>query len=148
MLSGVDDLKYIGLYNVKINDALTESILGTTNINTKNNLTVCQKDNIITNGNTFHSCCDYWDYNSDILRCDPDNYIVVKFKNEVNYPYGFSHIEYDQSENEYRKEIYLIQYELKRYKPNEALIISKNKEIKIKFNSTFKDISKFFYDYY
>lgn len=42
----------------------------------------------------------------------------------------------------------MIQYEHNRYKPNEALIISKDKKIKIVFNSTIQRATKFFYDYY
>ena len=78
----------------------------------------------------------------------PENYIIVKYKEKVTYPYGFSIVEYDKSENKYRKDIYLISKRVKRYKPSETLTIEENEEIKIVFNSTTKSLSKFFYDYY
>ena len=74
--------------------------------------------------------------------------IKVKYKKEVTYPYGFSINEHDKSENQYRKDIYLINKKSKRYKPNENLTIEENTEIKIVFNSTIKSLAKFFYVYY
>ena len=79
---------------------------------------------------------------------DLDNYIKVKYKKDVTYSYGFSIIEYDKSENQYRSDIYLINNNNTSYNPNEALTIKENTEIIIGFNSTLKSLAKFFYDYY
>ena len=148
MFIGANNIKYINLYNAKNITALTEAISKSSNLNTKNDLTVCQKEDIVNNTNALYACCDYWDYNFETLCCDPDNYIIVKFKEDISYPYGFSFVEYDQSQNEYRSEIYLIIKDHDRFKPNEALNISKGEEIKIIFNSSITSTAKFFYDYY
>ena len=108
MFNGVNDIKYINLYYTKDISVLTAEISKSTNLNTKSNLTVCQKEEIINNKDAYYECCEYWYYNFTILRCDPDNYIKVKFKKDVSYPHGFSFVEYDKSENEYRTEVYSI----------------------------------------
>ena len=79
---------------------------------------------------------------------DLDNYIKVKYKKDATYSYGFSIIEHDKSENQYRSDIYLINNNNTSYQPNEALTIKKNTEITIVFNSAIKSLNKFFYDYY
>ena len=86
------------------------------------------------------------DYDFEKLICDPDNYITIKFKNEVKYPYGFSFVEYNQSQNEYRREIYFIKYDNIRYGLDESLIIPRDKEIRIVFNCPLRSATKFFYD--
>ena len=86
------------------------------------------------------------DYYFGKLRCVPDNYITIKFKNEVKYPYGFGFIS-DLSQNEYRTEIYFVKYDNVRYGLSESLIIPKDKEVKIAFNSELTSTTKFFYDY-
>lgn len=73
MFSGVNNIKYINLYNTKNIDALTKAISISSNLNTKNDLTVCQNEVIVNNENALNECCDYLDYNFETLRCDPDN---------------------------------------------------------------------------
>ena len=87
-------------------------------------------------------------YNFKTLSCDPDNYIKVKFKKDVVYSNGFNFVENGKLKNEYRKEVFLIQYENNRYMPNDKLTISKEKEIKIVFKSPMISTTNFFYDYY
>jgi len=136
----VNSLEYINLYNSQINSQIQSLI----NAKIRDSTRVCIKGDIT--GITFiKECCDY---NIETSGCDPDNFIKIKFKKEVNYPYGFSIIEYDQSENQYRPDIYLINNQNKRYQPNEALTVKKNAEIKIVYNSTISSLEKFFYDYY
>ena len=147
MFQGADIIKYISIYKAKNNEAFESSVSSSSNLNEKDELTVCQKDDIISNQKAFYECCDYWDYNFELLRCDPDNYFRVKFKNEVKYPYGFGFVEYDQSPNEFRTEIYFIKYKHDKYKPDESLIIPKDEEIRIVFNSSLTNTTKFFYDY-
>ena len=122
MFDNVNSLKYINLYIAQIDnikDAISGSIQETT--------TVCQKD---TNTNNSETCCD--DYNLETFSCNLKNYIKVKYKKNVTYSYGFSIIEYDKSENQYRPDIYLIKYNNTYKKPNETLIIKENTEIKKK----------------
>ena len=146
MFNGADLIKYIGLYNVKKSNLLINLISITSNLMNKENLTVCQNEDIINNENALYDCCSYWDYYFGKLRCVPDNYITIKFKNEVKYPYGFGFI-IDQSQNEYRTEIYFVKYDNVRYGLSESLIIPKDKEVKIAFNSELTSATKFFYDY-
>ena len=143
MFDNVNSLKYINLYNAQIN----YEIKGAINDIIQAKTTVCQKDDfkIETDIDYIKACCDY---NLETSSCEPDNYIKVKYKKDVTYSYGFSIIEYDKSENQYRPDIYLINNNNKRYKPNEILIIKENTEIKIVFNSTLESLAKFFYDYY
>ena len=109
MFNGINSLKYINLYNAQI-DQIKDKIKGIIQTST----TVCQKDNFeIDSGITYiKDCCDY---NIEISKCDPYNYIKIKYNEKVTYPYGFSIIEYDKSENQYRSDIYLIKKKNKRY---------------------------------
>ena len=104
-------LKYINLYNAQF-DKIKSDIQN----NLKDSATVCQNNDIVADigEKTFiYKCCDY---NLETSSCDPDNYIKVKYKKDVTYSYGFSIIEYDKSENQYRPDIYLINNNNKRYK--------------------------------
>ena len=148
MFSDATDIKYINLYNVKEYNNLNKAITEDSNLNNKTSLTVCQKEQIITNANALNECCDFLDYNFKTLSCDPDNYIKVKFKKDVVYSNGFNFVENGKLKNEYRKEVFLIQYENNRYMPNDKLTISKEKEIKIVFKSPMINTTNFFYDYY
>ena len=78
-----ENLKYIDLLKVKdsyIN--ITES-----EINLKDNLTICQKDNIIINTNAIYKCCYY---NTENDQCESNNYIILFYQNEAIYKSGFS----------------------------------------------------------
>ena len=144
MFSDAKDIKYINLYNVKEYNNLNKAITEDSNLNNKTSLTVCQKEQIITNANALNECCDFLDYNFKTLSCDPDNYIKVKFKKDVAYSNGFNFVENGKLKNEYRKEVFLIQYENNRYMPNDKLTISKEKEIKILFKSPMINTTNFF----
>ena len=138
----ISPLKYINLYNAQI-DNIKDAILGII----QDNIIICQKNDFeIGIQITYNKAC--YDYNLETSSCDPNNYIKLKYKKEITYPYGFKIIEYDKSENQYRPDIYLINNNNKRYKPNETLIIKENKEIKIYLNTTYISLAKFFYAYY
>ena len=138
----INNTKYINLYNIQNYDK-SKSVFST--FNGKTDFIVCQKDIIIEN--ITNKCCIY---NIQIQSCEPepDNYIILKFKKEAYYPYGFSFVEYDQSLNQYRKEKYFIKYQYKKFQPNDGLKIIENSEIYIYFNSTVTNLKKFFYNYY
>ena len=146
MFTGTDIIKYISLYNVNDSDYIIRAISSTSNLLDKDNLTVCQQKDIINNPKAYYECCVYDDYDFEKLRCDPDNYIAIKFKNDVYYPNGFGFVD-EQTQNEYRKGIYFIKYNKIRHSSNESLIIPKGKEVRIVFNSTINSTTKFFYDY-
>ena len=59
MFNGADIIKYINLYNVKKSNLLKDSISGASNLMTKDNLTVCQKEDFINNENAYYECCNY-----------------------------------------------------------------------------------------
>ena len=63
MFSGADIIKYINLFNIQNYDNLVKAISISSNLNNKDNLTVCQKNNIINNEKALYDCCVYWDYN-------------------------------------------------------------------------------------
>ena len=142
------NIKYINLYNISKNSPLIKAISEASNFWVKQQLTVCQKNEIINNKEALYECCDVTDFDFDIYqKCFPDNYITVKFKKEVKYPYGFSYVEFDYKNN-YRSEVYYIKYNNEKYKPYENLTVSKDTEIRILFNSVITSTSKFFYDYF
>ena len=141
----VNSLKYINLYNARIND--NDNIKSKIRDILQDSVTLCKNNDIVANTEekTFiYECCDY---NLETSSCDTNNYIKVKYTKDVTYSYGFNIIEYDKSENQYRSYIYLINSNNKRYKPNETLIIKeyKNKNI---FKFIIHNFRKFFYDYY
>ena len=143
----VYSLKYLNLYNIQIDENNKYEFKIRIKGIIQNSTIVCQKDDFEIDSKITYikRCCDF---NLETSSCDPDNYIKVKYKKEVTYPYGFSINEHDKPENQYRKDIYLINKKSKRYKPNENLTIEENTEIKIVFNSTIKSLAKFFYVYY
>ena len=86
-----DNLKYIDLLKVKdsyIN--ITES-----EINLKDNLTICQKDDIIINTNAEYKCCYY---NTEIDKCESNNYMILFYQNETLYKSGFSSQDFLQAQ--------------------------------------------------
>ena len=52
----------------------------------KDNLTICQKDDIIINPNATYKCC-YYNIEND--KCKSNNYMIFFFQNETIYKYGF-----------------------------------------------------------
>ena len=81
MFSEFENLKYINLYGAKnTGNYITGSIL-----NNMNNLTICQKDNIITNQNANYNCC-YFDI---VEKKCKENYIAVYYGKDVEYKNGF-----------------------------------------------------------
>ena len=77
-----------------------------------------------------------------------NDYIIVKFKDTVNYPYGFGFDKYYKTENEYRKGIFLTKEGEDRYESDDSLNVPKDSEIKIYFNSKVTSLKNFFHSYY
>lgn len=67
MFNGADNIKFINLYNVQNYSTLKEAISGYSNLNKKNNLTVCQSNLIVINPDASYNCCRY---NFEINECN------------------------------------------------------------------------------
>ena len=87
VFSNENSLKYINLYNTRIDDndnKIKSKIIDIL----ENSAIVCQNNDIVTDieEKTFiYKCCDF---NFETSSCDPDNYIKVKYKKDVTYSYG------------------------------------------------------------
>ena len=55
MFNGMNNIKYINIYNIQ-NEKLKQAIKS--NFNTKNELVICQSENILNNINAIYACCD------------------------------------------------------------------------------------------
>ena len=130
MFKNIEILKYIDLYYAKDD----HNILSGSYLNEINNLTVCQRENIITNENINNSCCKY---NIETNICESTNYIIVYYgKNDTEYNSGFI--------NEYRKNIIFIIYENSRFLDTEGFTIKSNSKIEIYFSSPLTTLESFF----
>ena len=81
MFSQFKSLKYVNLYNAKN----TGNYISLSVLNEMETLTICQKDNIITNAKAKYDCC-YFDI--EIEKCK-DKYIKVFYGKDVKYEKGF-----------------------------------------------------------
>ena len=134
MFSEIEEsIKYISIYNIKseymkgkISDLLKE----------KDYCFICQSENIITNNKFIYTCCDF---RKNLLQCDNNNYIEVKYKDAKNYSSGFSN-ENILSRN---KISYIInQKSLLGIK--EPLSIEANNSIEIHFSNEIENLENFF----
>ena len=129
MFSGVSKLKYINLYNVQD----TDNILSKFEIKDIGDLTVCQKENILSDKK--QKCC-YFDIASS--KCKSDNYITVYYGESAEYPNGF--------ENAFRKGMSFIvneDYE-SPLKGSDEFKIKSGCKIKIYFDFPITDLESFF----
>ena len=120
MFDNIDDFKYINLYYAKDDN----NIISKSYLNEIDNLTVCQREKIITNENINNSCCKY---NIETDICELTNYITVYYgKNDTEYNSGFA--------NDYRNNIVYITYESSIFSANEGFIIKSGSKIEIYFS--------------
>jgi len=90
MFNGVLNLKYINLYNVRD----TKNYIKDTHLKNIQNLTICQKDDIvISEKNAYYNCC-YYDIQTN--KCESYNYMLIYYDNDVTY----------EKENKDLKEVY------------------------------------------
>ena len=90
-------------------------------------------------GNNFNSENSF--VNNGKRKLEVENYIVIKYKENVEYSNGFKH--------NFRKNINIIEYEGQRYSDTDQLTISANKEIKVHIlsdNTT--DFRMYFYTFH
>ena len=132
MFEGLDNLLYINIYDVK------NTYLNITNsvLNKKDNLTVCQKENLITNKNIIRECCFI---DKETNECDSNNFIILYYKEDYIYESGFN-------ENNKRNDIKYIINGSKRDKLNsdEKLVIKSGTKIEIYYNSPIQTLENYF----
>ena len=74
MLGELTNLEYIDISNVKDSGDLLKNAITSAELNNKDNLIVCQNNNIITNTNAKYQCCDITD---NTLVCDVQTTIPI-----------------------------------------------------------------------
>ena len=133
MFNGMNNIKYINIYNIQ-NEELKKEINST--FNTKNELVICQSENILNNINAIYACCDF---TKSPLKCDSNNYMIVKYKDTVNYTFGFIN-DNCTSRNQIS---YIINKDL-LFNITEPLLIEANNTIEIHFSENITSLENFF----
>ena len=134
MISGSEAINYINLNNVKNYDIYKNEILDNSNLNTKDNLTVCQSELIIDNKNATY-VCPFPKYNST-------NYIIIYYGDNVTYENGF--IFNNNESNNYRNDVDFIIYEKNTYFNSIYLEIKPNSKVEINLKPSTKSLAHFF----
>jgi surface protein len=98
LFAETSDLSYINIYDIKDNNAKAFSAILSED-NEWQNLTVCQKENMITQGVINSECC-YFNVTSE--KCESSNYITIYFGDNANYDNGFA---FNEKGEEFRKDI-------------------------------------------
>ena len=130
MFEKIEILKYINLYYAKDYN----NILSGSYVNEIDNLTVCQREKIITNKKIDTSCCDY---NIETDICELTNYIIVYYgKNDTEYNSGFI--------NDYRNSIGYIIHENSKFLKSEGFTVKSGSKIKIYFINPSTTLESFF----
>ena len=104
------------------------------NLNTKNDLTICQTEDIIINENATYIC--------NYPKHDSTNYIIIYFGNDVVYEKGFSYNNEDT--NEYRKDIEFINIENNTFSPSNYLEIKAGSKVEINLLNSTQSLAHFF----
>ena len=131
------NLKYINLLNVKdsyIN--ITESM-----INRKDDLIVCQNDNIIINTKATYKCCYY---NTENGKCESDHYMILFYKNEVLYKSGFSFGTNNNANVEFRDNLDFLVINRKKIQKNESLYIKPHEKVELYFSYNISTLDNYF----
>ena len=133
MFNRMNNIKYINIYNIQ-NEKLKQAI--NSNFNTKNELVICQSENILNNTNAIYACCDF---TKSPLKCDSNNYMIVKYNDTVNYTYGFINGNCPS-----RNQIsYIINKDF-LFKITKPLLIEANNTIEIHFSENITSLENFF----
>ena len=75
-----NSIKYIDISNMTENEVIKNEL---SSLNSNKDLFICQKNDIIQDVNT--ACCDF----TRGKICHTNNYIIVKYGKETEYPNGF-----------------------------------------------------------
>ena len=132
MFFNATNLKYINLYNAKN----AKNYISQSELKELKNLTVCQKDKIITSENINEECC-YYDLDNN--ECENTNYIIVYYGEKAEYDSGFL------VEN-YRNDIKFLINGIysKKLNATDHFIVLRESKIEIHFSNTLTSLEKFF----
>ena len=134
IFKNLDNLKYIDLIDANN----TFNNITETQLNKKDALIVCQKENLITNEKAKYQCC-YYNTNNHI--CESDHYIILISGKNIIYESGFM-IKAD--EKEIRNNMLFTIINRKKIDNNDELNILPNTKIEIHFPSDIKSLENFF----
>ena len=113
---------------------MQKEISENSNLNTKNDLTVCQIEAFINNENAIYVC--------EIPKHNSSNYIIIYYKNDIIYEKGFA---FNNKEfNEYRNDIKFINIENKTISSFHYLEIKSGSKIEINLLPSAKSLAHFF----
>ena len=138
MFYGVLNLKYINLYNMRD----TKNYIKNTYLKNIQNLTICQKENIvISEKNAYYNCC-YYDIKTN--KCEIYNYMFIYYDKYITYEKGFSFIE--NNAITLRKENYFIINKdyFNKINGTSRLIIKKGSKLGIYFSSEVTTLEDYF----
>ena len=125
MFKNLDNMKYIDLFDVENSyNNITE-----TELNRKDDLIICQNEQIIENANAQYKCCYYNTINDN---CESDNYIILTYRENVTYDSGF--VIKNEDGTEFRNNILFAVINRKKINNNEELNIKPNTKIEIHFS--------------
>ena len=129
----VKNLKFIYIYDIKYNDIFMEQINYISKLN-DNNIIIIQNKDIITNENF-----KVFEHIIETNEFECSNYIIVYYKEAIEYGNGFYIDEIDS-----RKNILFIYNNNNMYTINEKLNIKENSNIKLCFKNSVISLEKFF----
>ena len=143
MFMNVLNLRYVNIYDVQN----TEDYIKESELKNIDNLTICQKEDIIlSEKNSYYNCC-YFNIETD--ECESYNYITIYYNQEVTYNNGFNH-NYNQISTEidkFRKEEYFIinkDYFNKINGDSKPLVVNKGIKLEIYFTSDITSLENYF----
>ena len=134
MFKNLDNLKYIDLIDANN----TFNNITETQLNKKDALIVCQKENLITNEKAKYQCCYY---NTNNYICESDHYIILISGKNIIYESGFM---IKEDEKEIRNNMLFTVINRKKIDNNDELNILPNTKIEIHFPSDIKSLENFF----
>ena len=132
VFTGLDNLQYLNLYYIKNSD----EYITNSELNELEDVTVCQKDYLVTNENATYKCC-YYDIEKK--KCINDNFALIYYGQEVNYARGFG--------NYYRKGKIDFIINRDRNSPlsdTDKFIVKKGYKIEVYFYSDLTSLEFFF----
>jgi len=137
MFKNNDILKYIDLSHVKDSYLnITESTL-----NRKDDLIICQNDNIIINTKTTYQCCYY---NTKLQQCESKHNIILFYGNDALYESGFGSGTNNNTNIEYRNNIAFLAINRKKIDSKDTLYISPHIKVEIHFSSNISTLENYF----
>ena len=135
--SRLNNLQYVNLFN--FNDP--QKLIIQSDLNKIPGVTVCQRENLVTNLNANYDCCYY---NKESKKCENNNFAILYFGKETTYENGFK-IKLDD-DSEFRKDIDFIVKGNRNSKilPTDKLIIEAGNNIEIYFSNSITSLENFF----